>query len=80
MNMSTRLRYFIYQTRRSFALVRGVGKGGTISEYCLDIDDSAINRIKKLTKVDPVKYSSLRILVEGGGCAGFSYAFSMMGD
>ena len=80
MNKFTRSSYFIYQTRRSFALVRGVGKGGTISEYNLDIDDSAINRIKKLTKSDPVKYSSLRILVEGGGCAGFSYAFKMTGE
>ena len=46
----------INQSRRAFALVRGVGKGGTISEYNLDIDDSAVNRIKKLIKSDPVKF------------------------
>lgn len=34
-------------------------------------------RIKKLQSVDPNKYNSLRILVEGGGCAGFQYAFNM---
>ena len=64
--------------KRNLALVKGYDKTG-VSEYALDIDDSAVNRIKKLNRIDPLKYQHLRIIVEGGGCAGFQYAFSMVG-
>ena len=49
-------------------------------KFSLAIEDSAVNRIKKLQKVNAEKYWGLRILVEGGGCAGFQYAFDMISE
>lgn len=44
----------------------------------MKIDDSTIDRIKFLRSKQPDKFRYLRILVEGGGCAGFQYAFDMV--
>jgi len=47
-------------------------KSGNVDmEWSLGIHDSAVERIDFLRSKDPEKYKYLRILVEGGGCAGF---------
>ena len=52
-----RASYLVMNQKRAFALVNGITKlGGAPSSYRLDIDDSAVTRIKKLNKLDPSKY------------------------
>jgi len=46
-----------------------------MSGFQLGIAESTMERIKKLQTSDAARCKYLRILVEGGGCAGFSYAF-----
>ena len=67
----------LFVQQRCFAVVFGKTNSGQLSRFQLDIDDTTVARIKRLQKIDPVKYECLRILVEGGGCAGFQYAFNM---
>ena len=50
-----------------------------MDEFSLFIDDSAVMRIKFLRQRNSEK-GNLRILVEGGGCSGFQYAFDMIGE
>ena len=50
-----------------------------MAEFGLILDDSAVIRIKFLGHKNPDK-NCLRILVEGGGCSGFQYAFDMVGE
>ena len=44
-------------------------------EKKLEFTDSAKNQIEKITKSDKKKY--FRIAVQGGGCSGFKYEFSL---
>ena len=52
--------------------------GEVEEKFWLTIEDSTIMRIKFLQMKDSEKYGCLRILVEGGGCSGFSYAFDVI--
>ena len=52
--------------------------GEVEEKFWLTIEDSTIMRIKFLQMKDSEKYGCLRILVEGGGGSGFSYAFDMI--
>ena len=44
-------------------------------EKKLEFTDSARNQIEKITKSEKKKY--FRISVQGGGCSGFKYNFSI---
>ena len=65
------------QLRQFSTIFAKTVSGQVLTKYSLDIDDTCVSRIKRLQKSDPIKYHSLRILVEGGGCAGFQYTFNM---
>ena len=54
--------------------------GEIVPEFNLVVADSAIMRIKFLQQRDPERYAVLKILVEGGGCSGFSYAFDVISE
>ena len=44
----------------------------------ITITENAVERIKELLQHDPsAQGKALRLYVEGGGCAGFQYAFSL---
>ena len=54
--------------------------GEVMSQFNLVVADSAIMRIKFLQQRDPERFAVLKILVEGGGCSGFSYAFDVISE
>ena len=54
--------------------------GEIVPEFNLVVADSAIMRIKFLQQRDPERFAVLKILVEGGGCSGFSYAFDVISE
>ena len=59
--------------------IYGVLPTGEVEEkFWLTIEDTTIMRIKFLQMKDKERYGCLRILVEGGGCSGFSYAFDVI--
>ena len=54
--------------------------GNTKTDFSLVLSDSALMRIKFLQHKDSEKFSVLKILVEGGGCSGFSYNFDVISE
>ena len=54
--------------------------GEVMSQFNLVVADSAIMRIKFLQQRDPERFAVLKILVEGGGCSGFAYAFDVISE
>lgn len=61
--------------------VVAVNKAGEVKEeFNLVIADSVIMRVKFLNLKDKARYSVLKILVEGGGCSGFSYLFDVVSE
>ena len=51
-----------------------------LEQFSLVIADSAVMRVKFLQHKDKDRYGVLKILVEGGGCSGFSYNFDVISD
>lgn len=43
----------------------------------MQLDDSAIFKLKEILSEDPNPNLRLRVFVQGGGCAGFSYGFTL---
>eukprot|EP01024_Parvocaulis_polyphysoides_P076397 TRINITY_DN9923_c1_g1_i5.p4 TRINITY_DN9923_c1_g1~~TRINITY_DN9923_c1_g1_i5.p4 ORF type:complete len:157 (-),score=20.69 TRINITY_DN9923_c1_g1_i5:257-727(-) len=43
----------------------------------IQISDSALNKLKELQQEQPGENLVLRISIEGGGCSGFQYVFSL---
>lgn len=77
------MRRLITTTRRLFTagtddIVFAMQGSKLVDQFTLGVSESAVTRIKKLQSIDDDKYHYLRILVEGGGCAGFQYAFDMV--
>ena len=73
-------RHFSFQVKsQEPEKIYGKLSTGEVEEkFWLTIEDSTIMRIKFLQMKDSEKYGCLRILVEGGGGSGFSYAFDMI--
>lgn len=46
----------------------------------IEVTDRAIRRISKIVAADEAGANALRVSVEGGGCSGFSYKFSLVAD
>ena len=49
-------------------------------DFTLVVADSTVMRIKFLQLKDKQRFSVLKILVEGGGCSGFSYNFDVISE
>ncbi|MGE0499582.1 MAG: iron-sulfur cluster insertion protein ErpA [Rhizobiaceae bacterium] len=45
----------------------------------IELTESAAKRIAKIVAAEPDK-NALRVMVEGGGCSGFSYKFDLTGE
>ena len=50
------------------------------NEFSLILADSALMRVKFLQHKDSEKFAVLKILVEGGGCSGYSYSFNVISE
>ena len=63
------------------AKVFAVDKAGEIKrDFNLVVTDGTVMRVKALQQRDKERYAILRILVEGGGCSGFSYNFDVISE
>lgn len=51
--------------------------GGSVSAEEVGLTDSAVERLLELRRESPDAPVYLRLVVEGGGCSGFQYDFSL---
>ena len=56
-----------------------MGADANTSMKGVEVTDAAASRIKKILANEPGKIA-LRVIVEGGGCSGFSYKFDLVED
>ena len=63
------------------ARVYPIDENGQVkNEFSLILADSTLMRVKFLQHKDSEKFAVLKILVEGGGCSGFSYSFDVISE
>ena len=55
-------------------------EGKIMREFSLVLAESTIMRIKFLKHKNAERFAVLKILVEGGGCSGFSYDFNVISE
>ena len=51
-----------------------------MSESSVEVTERAIRRVSRILANDDSGATALRVSVEGGGCSGFSYKFSLVSD
>lgn len=49
----------------------------TLQDLPISLTDMALIKLREIQQQEPVPDQGLRIFVQGGGCAGFSYGFSL---
>ncbi len=52
----------------------------TSTDFNLNISETAAVKIKNLMKTEEYEKPRLRIRIDGGGCSGFQYYFSFVGE